>query len=121
MKTARVKAAFIGSSSTREKVLAILMCMAMAVSVTACGGKDKGETARISPDELLTADTVSDITGAIDEIVNTDEATANSIKKLFEMLPYVVTIVILITTSLMKKKENQPPAALGLPYFREER
>ena len=37
------------------------------------------------------------------------------------MLPYVVTIVILISTSLMKKKENQPPASLGLPYFREER
>lgn len=42
-------------------------------------------------------------------------------KELFKMLPYVVTIVILISTSLMKKKENQPPASLGLPYFREER
>ena len=42
-------------------------------------------------------------------------------KELFKMLPYLVTIVILITTSLMKKKENQPPASLGLPYFREER
>ena len=38
-----------------------------------------------------------------------------SAKKLFEMLPYVVTIIVLIIT------ENQPPAALGLPYFREER
>ncbi len=42
-------------------------------------------------------------------------------KELFKMLPYLVTIVILISTSLMKKKENQPPASLGLPYFREER
>lgn len=42
-------------------------------------------------------------------------------KEIFKMLPYVVTIVILISTSLMKKKENQPPASLGLPYFREER
>ena len=42
-------------------------------------------------------------------------------KEIFKMLPYIVTIVILITTSLMKKKENQPPASLGLPYFREER
>lgn len=42
-------------------------------------------------------------------------------KEIFKMLPYVVTIIILITTSLMKKKENQPPASLGLPYFREER
>jgi len=41
--------------------------------------------------------------------------------KLFEMLPYVVTIIVLIITSMRNKKENQPPAALGLPYFREER
>lgn len=44
-----------------------------------------------------------------------------SIKKLFEMLPYVVTILVLIITSIRDKKENQPPAALGLAYFREER
>lgn len=44
-----------------------------------------------------------------------------SAKKLFEMLPYVVTILVLIITSIRNKKENQPPAALGLPYFREER
>ncbi len=44
-----------------------------------------------------------------------------SAKKLFEMLPYVVTILVLIITSMRNKKENQPPAALGLPYFREER
>ncbi len=44
-----------------------------------------------------------------------------SVKKLFEMLPYVVTIIVLIITSIRNKKENQAPAALGLPYFREER
>lgn len=44
-----------------------------------------------------------------------------SSKKLFEMLPYVVTIVVLIITSIRNKKENQPPASLGLSYFREER
>lgn len=46
-----------------KKILAILMCVTMMASVTACGGKDKDAVARISPDELLTADTVSDITG----------------------------------------------------------
>lgn len=40
---------------------------------------------------------------------------------LFEMLPYVVTILVLIVTSLRKKRENQPPASLGQSYFREER
>lgn len=40
---------------------------------------------------------------------------------LIQMLPYVVTILVLIAVSIRKKKENQPPASLGLPYFREER
>ncbi len=40
---------------------------------------------------------------------------------IFNMLPYVVTIVVLILTSIRSKKENQPPASLGLAYFREER
>ena len=40
---------------------------------------------------------------------------------LIQMLPYVVTIAVLIVISLRKKKENQPPAHLGLAYFREER
>ena len=42
-------------------------------------------------------------------------------KKLFEMLPYVVTVIVLIFTSVRNKKENQPPMSLGLAYFREER
>ena len=41
--------------------------------------------------------------------------------ELFKMLPYLVTIMVLIAISLRKKRENQPPASLGLPYFREER
>lgn len=40
---------------------------------------------------------------------------------LFKMLPYVVTIFVLVITSMRKKREHQPPASLGLPYFREER
>lgn len=44
-----------------------------------------------------------------------------SMQEIFKMLPYVVTIIVLIITSFRKKRENQPPAALGLPYFREER
>ncbi|MCI8909806.1 MAG: ABC transporter permease [Oscillibacter sp.] len=41
--------------------------------------------------------------------------------ELFKMLPYLVTIAVLIAISLRKKRENQPPAHLGLPYFREDR
>lgn len=42
-------------------------------------------------------------------------------QELFKMLPYVVTIVVLIVVSMRKRRENQPPASLGLPYFREDR
>ncbi len=41
--------------------------------------------------------------------------------KLFEMLPYVVTIIVLVFTSMRKKREHQPPESLGLNYFREDR
>ncbi len=41
--------------------------------------------------------------------------------ELFKMLPYLVTIAVLVITSLRKKREDQPPASLGLAYFREER
>ena len=40
---------------------------------------------------------------------------------IIQMLPYVVTIIVLVITSMRNQKENQPPASLGLSYFREER
>ena len=44
-----------------------------------------------------------------------------SSQEIFKMLPYVVTIVVLVLISIRKKKEHQPPASLGMSYFREER
>ena len=44
-----------------------------------------------------------------------------AVKELYKMIPYVVTIIVLIITSMRNKRESQPPASLGLPYFREER
>lgn len=44
-----------------------------------------------------------------------------SAQEIFRMLPYVVTIIVLIFISLRKKPETQPPASLGLSYFREDR
>lgn len=41
--------------------------------------------------------------------------------QLYKILPYVVTVIVLIVSSMRNNKEKQPPAALGLPYFREER
>ena len=47
--------------------------------------------------------------------------TNMAIKEIYKMAPFVVTILVLIVISMKKRRENQPPAALGLPYFREER
>ena len=44
-----------------------------------------------------------------------------SLKELYKMLPYIVTLMVLILSSMKKKRENQPPEGLGIPYFREER
>lgn len=45
----------------------------------------------------------------------------NYVTDLIQMIPYVVTILVLIAVSLRKKRESQPPASLGVAYFREER
>jgi simple sugar transport system permease protein len=44
-----------------------------------------------------------------------------AMKPILRMLPYLVTILVLVITSIRNKKENQPPASLGLSYFREDR
>jgi len=44
-----------------------------------------------------------------------------ALMELYKMLPYVITLLVLIFVSLRKKREDQPPASLGLSYFREER
>ncbi len=44
-----------------------------------------------------------------------------TMRPVLRMLPYIVTILVLIISSTKNKRENQPPASLGLSYFREER
>ena len=44
-----------------------------------------------------------------------------SVKELYKMLPYLVTIIVLVITSMRNKREDQPPESLGIAYFREER
>ena len=55
----------------------------------------------------------------VDAYINIGENL--ELKRLIQMLPYVVTIIVLVITSMRKKRENQPPESLGLSYFREER
>ena len=44
-----------------------------------------------------------------------------NVKAIIGALPYIVTIVVLIFTSIFGSKNVQPPASLGLNYFREDR
>ncbi len=46
---------------------------------------------------------------------------SGSTKEIINMLPYLVTIIVLVIVSARKKREHQPPASLGMSYFREER
>ncbi|MDD6240552.1 MAG: ABC transporter permease [Eubacteriales bacterium] len=38
-----------------------------------------------------------------------------------KLIPYIATVLVLILTSIIGKKSVQPPASLGLSYFREDR
>lgn len=42
-------------------------------------------------------------------------------KYVVQRLPYLITILVLIAVSLLRKRETQPPSALGLSYYREDR
>lgn len=59
--------------------------------------------------------------GALCNANNYIQGLGTETQELFKMLPYIVTILVLIITSMRKKREHQPPANLGLNYFREER
>lgn len=41
--------------------------------------------------------------------------------EIYKILPYIVTVIVLILTSMKNSRDKQPPASLGVNYFREER
>ncbi|MDO4961258.1 MAG: ABC transporter permease [Eubacteriales bacterium] len=41
--------------------------------------------------------------------------------QIYKIVPYIATAVVLVIVSMRQRKEDQPPAGLGLNYFREER
>ena len=61
------------------------------------------------------------IFGALCNANNYIQGLGTETQELFKMLPYIVTIIVLIITSMRKKREHQPPASLGISYFREDR
>ena len=47
--------------------------------------------------------------------------STGALGKIIELIPYFVTIIVLVIISLFNKRETQPPAGLGVNYFREDR
>jgi simple sugar transport system permease protein len=43
------------------------------------------------------------------------------VNALLSIIPYLATVIVLVITSIVGSKNVQPPASLGLNYFREER
>lgn len=41
--------------------------------------------------------------------------------EIYELLPYVATVLVLIFTSIRQSREHAQPRACGTNYFREER
>ena len=46
---------------------------------------------------------------------------SSAAKEVIKMAPYIVTVLVLVLSSVRNRRENQPPAHLGLNYFREDR
>lgn len=61
------------------------------------------------------------IFGGLYIVYNYIQGSSLASQEIYKMAPYIVTIIVLIVISTRKKRENQPPAHLGLSYFREDR
>lgn len=59
--------------------------------------------------------------GALLIIQNYIPNLSMSAQELIKMTPYLATIIVLVIVSVKNRRENQPPMALGLSYFREDR
>lgn len=60
--------------------------------------------------------------GSIEALIPRIQATGTNVPTfLLKMLPYVATLVVLVFTALVQRSGQGAPAALGLPYVREDR
>ena len=41
--------------------------------------------------------------------------------QIYKVVPYIVTAIVLVIVSMRQRREDQPPASLGIAYFREDR
>lgn len=51
----------------------------------------------------------------------TQNSSNSAVSEAIALIPYIMTMVVLVITSIISRRESQPPASLGLTYFREER
>lgn len=51
----------------------------------------------------------------------TQNSSNSAVSEAIALMPYIMTMVVLVITSIISRRESQPPASLGLTYFREER
>lgn len=51
----------------------------------------------------------------------TQNSSNSAASEAIALIPYIMTMVVLVITSIVSRRESQPPASLGLTYFREER
>ena len=59
--------------------------------------------------------------GSLYTLPNFLRITSPADSALINLIPYVVTVIVLIVISITGSKNVQPPASLGLNYFREDR
>lgn len=59
--------------------------------------------------------------GALYILPNVINIKSSAQAALISLIPYVVTVLVLLVISITGSKSVQPPASLGLNYFREER
>lgn len=59
--------------------------------------------------------------GALYTVSNFISVPSQISNALISFVPYVATVIVLLTVSIVGSKNVQPPASLGLNYFREDR
>ncbi|MBQ7374313.1 MAG: ABC transporter permease [Clostridia bacterium] len=59
--------------------------------------------------------------GALYTVSNFIPISSQVANALISFVPYVATVIVLLSVSIMGSKNVQPPASLGLNYFREDR
>ena len=92
-----------------KKIIALLMVMAMVLSLAACGAKEEAPA-----ETQAAAEAPAAFPGALGWLAYVPT-------QLYQALPFVITAIVLVVSSIRTKENSGLPASLGVNYFREER